>query len=221
MLKLPAIANPRNVSGNHMNAMKKMLGGIVLTILFGCSNSEIPNTSSVADSNSTIVTVFHPRQPYSVSLDTVVVNKELQVFIQELDRSNLTEIKTVPEIPKYIMAYLDSTAGGFDIASPGEEWQEGCIVQGRSIQTSILDSNNGQVTLTTSFDPSQPLPWRQLVYFGMSPNIALMAYNSGGWGKSEHIMILKLNNGKIISEYHTTVLNEIRTKDAILDFLIA
>jgi hypothetical protein len=197
-----------------MNTLVKIIGGAIILLVGGCDNSEVSNMSSQDSSDSVSVTI-----PYSRLPDTVVLNEEHKKLFQELNTSILTEIKTVSEIPEYITAYLDSTQGGFDIANPGEEWQEGCIVQGKSIQTSQLDSSTGIVTVTTSFDPTQPLPWRQLVYFGMNDNIALMAYNSGGWGKSEHLIILKLSNNHVLYEWHETAPAELNNKEDILDFL--
>jgi hypothetical protein len=198
----------------------KLLIGPMLLLLFGCDNSGVRtdqkplNSSELRDSNGFTI------KPFKVDPDTVKLNIQLKLFIQQLDTSVLKEFNTVPEIPKYILSYLDSTCGGFDIASPGEEWQEGCIVMGKSIQTSTLDSATGKVTITTTFDTSQPLPHRQLVYFGVNDNIALMVYKTGGFGTCGHILILELLNKKVIKEWHGTTFEDLSSKASILQYLI-
>ncbi len=203
-----------------MKELPHLILGFILFVQLGCNNSTLRQNEVLNDLDSPINIESNIRRPFTVNTDTELLNKYLKQSIEILDKSALREIRTVQNIPKYILAFLDSIENGFEIANPGEEWQEGCIVTGKSVQTTIYDNKTGDSTILTSFDPTQPLPWRQLVYFGLGNEIALMAYFTGGFGKSENIVILNLKNEKVVSYWTASVSPEVTTKEDILDFLL-
>jgi hypothetical protein len=86
-------------------------------------------------------------------LDTAIIlsNKNLPPLIKSLEKADLQEKKKVAEIPEFIIAFFEEISGHFSMANRGEKWQAGCVV-------------------------SKPLPSRQLIYFGLGPDIALNDY---------------------------------------------
>lgn len=154
-------------------------------------------------------------------IDTMAIlnNNNLQSFITELENSDLSESKTVDEIAPFIKSFLDSLTNNFSIANPGEEWQIGCTITPEKTQKKIYDKKTGDTLIEIAFDKLVLLPSRQLIYFGVSEDIALMTYYTGGIGKSEHILIIKFNDNKIVDFWCGNIMADATNKVEIIKFI--
>ena len=93
-----------------------------------------------------------------------------KALLKAFNNQELQEIENFDSILKFIRTYLNRIISReFVIVNKGE-----------SLKAIDLVVEN--------------LPTRQLIYFGYNQNVALMAYNKGGIGKSECLLIFKLNN---------------------------
>lgn len=187
---------------------------MLLLVASGCTN-DIPETESNTSTS--------PAQPISLADKNyppdIPLSEQLQTMITELETSSLSQKKTVNEIPTFIRTFLDSLTDGFSMANPGEEWQEGCIIDHVWITRKEYDPKTGDSTLVSTQDMSQPLPSRQMIFFGLGENIALMTYYTGGWGKSAHIMIVRFERYQVADFWHGYGEGELTNKQEIVSYL--
>lgn len=147
----------------------------------------------------------------------IPLSEQLQSMIDELETSSLTGKKTVNEIPTFIRTFLDSLTGGFSMANPGEEFQQGCIADYIIVQEKAIDPKTGDsITIETTIPPP---PSRQLIFFGMTNKIALMSYYSGGFATCTHIMIIRFNNSEVTDYWHGYGEGDLTNKQEIVSYL--
>jgi len=144
---------------------------------------------------------------YQIDTNAIIRNNNLEGLITDLEKADLTEIKTIAEIPSFIKTFLDGLTNGFSITNSGEDWQVGCT----SLTT--VDENGNVI--------NEKKPKRQLIYFGLGQELALMTYYKGGFGKSEHIVIIKFDNTKIVDFWCGNILRDTNNKTKILKYLKA
>lgn len=205
-----------------MTTTTKILLGLFITTFWACSNSTSQQNGPALDektvgnyeSNVSVV-----NGEFVIDTNAILNNNNLQSLIDELEKTDLTEKKTIAEIPSFIISFLDSLTDNFSIANPDEDWQVGCVVMGKEIQTKVYDKKTGDTLIQITFDNSQPLPSRQLVYFGLGKDIALMTYYTGGIGKSEHILIIKFDNTNISDFWCGNILTDVKNKAETLKYL--
>jgi hypothetical protein len=122
---------------------------------------------------------------YIIDSATILNNRfTVQHFGLELESQKLKDIKTVSEIPGFIRIFLDSISptGEFDMANPFDAWK---IVNITAFSKHVAEIND-------------TLPSRQLVYFLMGKNIALLSYYTSDFiYMHQHIAILKFKDEKI------------------------
>ncbi len=132
---------------------------------------------------------------FAVDTVSILTNKNLDGLILKVETTELAHYPEFESIPSFVKAFLDSLVGKkFRIADPGEEWQATDIVEG-------------------------DLPDRQLVYLGVGQEVMLLAYNKGGFGMSERILIVHFEESCIIDFWCGGVMTELRDKDQIVNHL--
>lgn len=177
---------------------------------WGCSNSTTKQVGIALDKNTpdnyeSNISVVNGK--FVIDTNAILNNNNLQSLIDNLEKTDLTEAKTVAEIPTFIKSFLDTLTGSFTIADPSEDWQVGCT------SLTIIDKE-GNVT-------SDEKPKRQLIYFGSGSDIALLTYYTGGIGKSEHILIFKYNDNKILDFWCGNISTDVTNKTEIINYLKA
>lgn len=207
-----------------MTTTMKILFGLFILAFWACSNSTTQQDGSAivkkSDDNysSNLISVDGK---YQIDTNAILNNNNLKQLIDDLERADLKEKKTIAEIPTFIKLFLDSLTDNFSIANPGEDWRVGCIVPmeiDNSTQKKSVDSKTGDTVITVSMK-TKHVPTRQLIYFGIGSNIALMTYYTGGIGKSEHILIFKFNSNEIVDFWCGNILTDVNNKTEILKFL--
>ncbi len=175
----------------------------ILFVLFvlSCGNnfnqSTLLNESSKKDVNfeDSIKETNTNQSLHIIDTMAILSNKNLTPLLKAFDNQELHEIENYKSIPEFIRLFIEQTAGkDFVIADKGEDWQA----------TDVITEN---------------LPRRQLVYFGYNKDIALMAYYKGGVGKSECLLIFKLNDNTISDFWCGNVLANLRNKEEILKYI--
>ena len=132
---------------------------------------------------------------FEVDTVSILTNKNLDNLISKVDSTELTVHSEFSSIPSFIKDFLKKLVGTkFRIADPGEDWQATDIVEG-------------------------DLPDRQLVYLGIGQDVMLLAYNKGGIGMSERILILHFEKSCIKDFWCGGALTELTKKDQIVSYL--
>ena len=129
---------------------------------------------------------------YKIDTNIAVTNWKKEKLIAIIETENLTDKKTVVEIPNFIKLFLDGTTSNntFDIANPDEEWQEGGWVNG-------FDKEKKNIAQAIS-SIAKPFPSKQLIYCGIGKNTALISYYIGGIKKIQNNIIIKFEGEKIV-----------------------
>lgn len=130
-------------------------------------------------------------------IDTVAIlnNENLDTLLTVVEQAELATYDNVKDIPPFIRAFLDSlTGGGFSIVNYGEEWQETDVIE-------------------------EGLAERELVYLGKNRDAVLLAYHTGGFGKSEHILIFRHEGSEITDFWAGNILKTLKTKEEIVEYL--
>lgn len=134
---------------------------------------------------------------FKVDTVSILTNKNLDRLISKVETTELRIYPKYESTPSFVKMFLDSLAGTeFRIADPGEDWQATDVVEGN-------------------------LPDRQLVYLGVGQEVMLLAYNKGGIGMSERILIIRFENSCIKDFWCGGVLTELTDKDQIVNHLKA
>lgn len=207
-----------------MTTTTKILIGLFVTIFWACSNSTTQTDELISDKKLTdnyVSNVSFVDSKYIIDTSAILNNSNLLSLIADLEKSDLDEKKTVAEIPSFIKTFLDSLTDNFSIANPGEVWKVGCTSPmeiDNSTQKKSIDPKTGDTIITVSIK-TKDVPTRQLVYFGLGKDIALMTYYTGGIGKSEHIIIIKFDDNKIVDFWCGNILIDLTNKAEILKYL--
>lgn len=188
---------------------------IILILFLGTFNL----TSSQKKVKATKSNISLVKGKYVLDKLAILKNNNLEKLIEELEKTELIEKQKVNEIPTFIMKLLTYLNEDFSIVGVGEEYSSGCTQRSELIQTNIKVFNNktGDSLLTLQF--GEPLPYRQLTYFGISDSIALMAYYHGGWAVGEYVIIIKFENTKIEDFWSGSLSGDLKNKKDILKYL--
>jgi hypothetical protein len=133
----------------------------------------------------------------SYKLDTfaILTHRNLEPLLEELEKAEAKTYEEVKDIPIFISGFLKNLTGdGFSMADKGEDWQSGCV-------------------------RIKKLPDRQLIYFDLADNIAILTYFTGGIGVSEHILIIKFTGKEITDFWCGNVLEDLTTKEQTLKYI--
>lgn len=126
---------------------------------------------------------------------SILTNKNLDGLISNVETADLTTYSRFKSVPRFIKRFLDGLVGRtFLIADPGEEWQATDVVL-------------------------EDLPDRQLVYLGVGHEIVVLAYNKGGIGMSERVLIFNFQDSCIKDFWCGGVMTELTDKKQIVDHL--
>ena len=185
-------------------ASLKITFSILVLAAAGCQNpgAQPPQASGylhaasidLAGSSKSITTKYGS---YSTGAAVILEGSTRKALLQDLWAQNLTRKADINEIPEFIMTFLAGFSGNgkFDIANPGEKWQEDW---GRA----------GQV-----------LPAHQLVYFGEGESIALFSFYTAGPKKSQQALIIKFENNRVLDFWLESVPATLTSRDGIINYL--
>ncbi|MBI3521318.1 MAG: hypothetical protein HY062_18400 [Bacteroidetes bacterium] len=129
---------------------------------------------------------------YKIDTNIAISIGTKEKMLALLEKETLHEKKTINEIPDFIKTFLGNLSPNktMDMANPNEAWLEGGRISGFDTERKAIPD------ATTSI--ANPFPSRQLVYFGIGKNAALISYFAGGIQKTQHAIILKFQNNKIV-----------------------
>lgn len=131
-----------------------------------------------------------------IEIDTNLItnNTNLKSFIKLIKKDNFIIKKDKKYIPKIVNTFFENINEEFSIANPNEEYIATCIDDRR-------------------------LPRRQLIFIGLSHNLILLNYFTGGRGKHSHILILYHHDNKIVDLWHGTTLEYVNDKESTIKVL--
>ena len=154
-------------------------------------------------------------------VDTLVIRNNINKnrLVADAEKQVLKRKNTIDEVPSFIWRFLDSISYDrkFEIVNPGEEWKEGITDYGHLIFKKVYDPSLNDSVPFLSGDGAV-LPNKQLVYFGMSDNIALMSFFHGGLGPHTNIIIFKHKNNRVTDFWYGGASSEagINTKNELI-----
>lgn len=137
------------------------------------------------------------QQPTAYRIDTaaVLTNRRLDQLLTEVDQTNLTSYQSAKALPPAIATFLE---------------------QAHQEPAAIADV--GQAYESTDVDDGS-LPSRQLTYLGIGGDVVLLAYNLGGFGVSERVLLFQLKDGEIADFWTGYVRGQRHTKAEIIRYL--
>lgn len=193
----------------------KILTVLFLVFITACNNKQLPKnqSSSISYENGIVI----------IDTNTILTNKNLEFFINDLTKQELEQKMTYQEIPNFIKVFLDSLTDNFSIANVGEVWRVGCTEPfeiDSTTKTTNINKKTGDTIYQFKFKTKE-YPSRQLNYFGLGKDLALMKYYSGGIAKIEHILIFKFKNEILIDFWSGTgsIFKDNVTKEDIIKYL--
>ena len=130
----------------------------------------------------------------SVDTTRILLNQGLDDFISKIETAEFKSYSDYCLIPELIRGPLDCLTNNFSIAKPNEEFRCCCT-------------------------SSRLLPKRKLVYLGLSKNIFMMTYLTGGFAVSTHILLIKYDNERILDMWTGMGENDLTSKEAVLTFV--
>jgi hypothetical protein len=119
-----------------------------------------------------ILTFGQRKSVYKIDTANILANRSLNSFAENLKKNSFSTFNDKNAIPPSIKRQLRQIAKGFSIANPGRPWQCCCTSPRR-------------------------LPARQLIFLAKSQNILAISYLTGGRSVSNHLLLLRFDNGKI------------------------
>lgn len=181
----------------------------LLLLLDACSKTE-PVISDLTPVSNQKTEVYSESQKYTSSIsklngkytvDTNVVyqNKNKKTLLALITPEYLDEKSTIDEIPYFIRVFLNdiSENGIFDMVNPGEEWKSGIADFGHQVIRRVYNTEKKDSVLIVTYDRN-PLPAKQLVYFGIGKHTALFSYYSGGLRLNQHVAIIRFEDNKVV-----------------------
>lgn len=132
-----------------------------------------------------------------IAVDTmkIYLDENLDGFLSDLQMQKFKTSKDKSQIPGSIKQYLNClTSDSFSIANPNEEYRCCCT-------------------------SSQKLPGRKLLFFSASKEVFLITYLTGGVGVSTKILMLKLQDDKVIDLWTGYSFLEFKTKDQVVKYI--
>lgn len=134
---------------------------------------------------------------YTVDTALIWSDRNKNRLLDALALENLEEKKSVVEIPMFIKAFLDSISPGrsFNMTNPDAAWCTGDIKD--FVFTNIYEAGKQGGNCLLSCGNKEA--WdKQLIYFGMGKNIALLSYYVGGQSRSQCTALIRFKEEKVI-----------------------
>lgn len=178
-----------------MRATSSILLLVFLGFFISCNVSTSQDKKVISKKISTIKGLTNVRGSYKIDTIVILTHQNLDTLLADIERADLKTYRKVSDFPDFLVDFLKGiTKDNFSIANSTENWQFGC-------------------------DVGDDLPSRQLIYFGLADNIALLAYLTGGVGISEHILIIKFSGEEIKDFWCGNVLANLANKEEILKYI--
>ncbi|MDO7876067.1 hypothetical protein Q5H93_15085 [Hymenobacter sp. ASUV-10] len=167
---------------------------ILLALLIACQESQSERISSDPAKVLDEPTSQEAITSYSIDTAAILKNIRLDALLADVQSANLLPQKAVSNLPSVVNNFLHEKVEDFAIVNPEEDFQS----------TDIMTGN---------------LPRRRLMYLGVADDIVLLAYELGGFGLSERVLIFKLNEHQITDFWTGSVKGKLQTKDEIVTYL--
>lgn len=134
-------------------------------------------------------------------LDTLalITSRNLPTLLTQAEETNLVSYTSAEAVPPVVQAFLDSRG---DVDRP------------------FIMADVGAPFEKTDAIMDETLPMKQLVYLGVSPQLVLVSYYSGGMGLVQDVVIVQLQGLRIRDVWHGYVQNDPKTKEELLEQVV-
>lgn len=191
---------------------------LVVVIISSCNKSELSEESTLPVKNKSSITLVNNH--YKIDSNVILFDLNKSKLLNGLSKEKLTEKKTVVEIPGFIMDFLNKTQenGKFEMAGKGNIWKQKSSKIGVLLPMKVYDEFlQDSILILTSCNFN--LPDKQMVYFGIGENYALLSYYSANFSNSQQAAIFQFKNEKIVDFWFTQNKKLGETKDALINSL--
>lgn len=157
-----------------------------LVFIFACNKIINVNESIPENNPENMSSVRYEDGKYLINMSVLNNNSHKEKLVSKLCKDKLEEKKTVGEIPEFIKTFMCSLPGDrtFRIANPNEAW----------LFYDITNFSKGGVI---DFEKQSKLPNKQLIYFSIGENYALLSYRTGGLRMLQNISVIQFKNGVV------------------------
>ena len=132
---------------------------------------------------------------FKIDTAKILANRSLTSYLLALQSDTFMVTNNKKDIPRFIKRQLNCLTHGFSMANPDKKYQATDVVGWRI----------------------KPLPRRQLVFLAKSNHILVLTYYIGGIGRSNHLLLIKFKDKKILDFWTGSCLNGMETKQGIID----
>ena len=183
-----------------MTKLIKIFSGIALVgfmTFFACNKSKPQIDEEVLHEKSSVTIV---NGKYNVDSTVIYENRNKKMLLDALNRSYLAEKKDLSGIPTFIKSFLDSISDGrkFEIANPGENWVTGIMEFGSHVLTKVYDPIKKDSVMLLVWD-GKHYPNKQMAFFGIGKNIAILSYYTGAW---QQMNVIKFEDNKVVDFWY-------------------
>lgn len=166
-------------------AIKLILPAAVI-FLFACNKTVTSKESVDENKPENMSSVRVEDGKYLINMNVLYNNGHKEKLVAGLCKVKLEEKKSVEEIPAFIKTFLCSLPGDrtFRIANPNEAWL-------------FYDITNFSKGGAIDFEKQSKLPNKQLIYFSIGENYALLSYRTGGLRMLQNISVIQFKNDTV------------------------
>lgn len=186
---------------SHKNTLFVFVSASVLAALsyylFGVRNVESDIDRKYVSKRAT--SVYRKNGVYRIDTNVIYTDKNKLTLYKELAAQKLKESVNVNDIPAFIVDFLKqkSFEHHFHIASKCEKWMDTGAQPMEMKEVKKYDEIKKDTIMTLEL-VNQDLPEKELNFFGIGKNIAVIALVKGGKKHTEELMVIKFEGQQII-----------------------
>jgi len=133
---------------------------------------------------------------YKIDSLKIILNENIPSFIDSLSKATLITKNNIDSIPVIIKLAILCWNKEFSIANQNEPFQ-----------------------VTDALGLGEKLPWRQLIYLGVSEHYVIFVYKHGGFALENHILLFRLEGNEIVDLWGGYSPKEVKNKREVLAYL--
>lgn len=170
----------------NKNSTIKFVFFAALVFIFACNKIVNVKESLPENNPENMSSVRYEDGRYLINMSVLNNNGHKEKLVSKLCKVKLEEKKTVGEIPEFIKTFMCSLPGDrtFNIANPNEDW----------LFYDITAFSKGEMI---DFEKRVGLPNKQLIYFSVGKNYALLSYRTGGLRMLQNISVIEFKDNKV------------------------
>lgn len=187
-------------------------------LAFGIRNVESDISKKYVSNRAT--SVYRKDGVYRVDTNVIYNDKNKLMLYKELSNQKLNESLNVKDIPDFIVTFLKEKSynNHFHVADKCGKWMESGTQPLEMKQVKKYDEQKQDSVLTLEL-VNQDLPEKELNFFGIGNNIAVLALRNGGKKHSEDVIVIKFKDQQIIDLWFNRKRTPSLSLGEVIDFI--